>query len=140
MLLAMALPVVGLTVLAAVLRLSGTLPAVPVTGSFVARLGPLWSGLVPLALVILGLVGFALRERSAGYAFSAGLVLELAVTLGYTLARVDGEDALRRGLLCHAPAIGDHHRRGVGRRLAGGAAMGGRVGAKLRVGQSETRC
>ena len=80
-----ALPVVGLTVLAAMVRLGGTLPAdrVPEPSSPTSgRSGPAscrccWSSL--------GLVGFALRERSAGYAFSAGLVLELAVTLGYTL-------------------------------------------------------
>ena len=80
-----ALPVVGLTVLAVMIRLGGTLPGGPLASSRFAQLGPIVSGLIPLALVILGLVGFALRERSAGYAFSAGLVLELAVTLGYTL-------------------------------------------------------
>ncbi len=80
-----ALPVVGLTVLAATVRLGGTLPGGPLPETFFANLGPLRSSLVPLLLVTLGLVGFALRERSAGYAFSAGLVLELAVTLGYTL-------------------------------------------------------
>ena len=85
-----ALPVVGLTVLAAGLRLAGWLPAGPAAGTFFANLGPLWSGLVPLLLVIAGLVGFAVRERSAGYAFSAGLVLELAVTLGYALATMTG--------------------------------------------------
>ena len=40
---------------------------------------------MPLALVIGALVGYALRERSSGYAFSAGLVLEMAVVLGYAL-------------------------------------------------------
>ena len=37
------------------------------------------------SLVIGALVGHALRERSSGYAFSAGLVLEMAVMLGYAL-------------------------------------------------------
>ena len=40
---------------------------------------------MPLVLVIGALVGYALRERSSGYAFSAGLVLEMAVVLGYAL-------------------------------------------------------
>ena len=35
--------------------------------------------------MIAALVGYALRERSSGYAFSAGLVLEMAVMLGYAL-------------------------------------------------------
>ncbi len=93
-----ALPVVALTVLAAGLRLAGWLPAGPARGTFFANLGPLWSGLVPLLLVIGGLVGFAVRERSAGYAFSAGLVLELAVTLGYALATMTG-------LMARPPAV-----------------------------------
>jgi hypothetical protein len=37
----------------------------------------------PLILISLGLVGHALRERSAGYAFSAGLIVNLTVTIGY---------------------------------------------------------
>ena len=43
---------------------------------------------MPLALVIVGLVGYALRETSAGYAFSAGLVAEMTVILGYALSVV----------------------------------------------------
>ena len=45
----------------------------------------MWSHLAPMAPVIAALVGHALRERSSGYAFSAGLVLEMAVGLGYAL-------------------------------------------------------
>jgi hypothetical protein len=80
-----AVPVVLLTVLAALLRLGGTVPVPPPAGSFFALIGPNLSYLVPLALVTAGLVGLALRERSAGYAFSAGLVVELGVVLGYAL-------------------------------------------------------
>ena len=40
---------------------------------------------MPLALVMLGLIGHALRESSAGYAYGAGLVAEMAVILGYAL-------------------------------------------------------
>lgn len=80
-----ALPVLVVTVQAASLQLSGTSPAGPLAGTFFDRLGPAVSYLVPLGLVTLGLVGHAVRERSAGYAFSAGLVVELMVTLGYAL-------------------------------------------------------
>ena len=62
-----------------------SVPGGPVAKTFFETLGPTWSYLVPLALVIGALVGYALRERSSGYAFSAGLVLEMAVVLGYAL-------------------------------------------------------
>ncbi len=81
----MAAPVLLITVCAASLQLGGTKPLGPTAPSFFANLGPSWSYLVPLALVMISLVGFAIRERSSGHAFSAGLVLELAVTLGYAL-------------------------------------------------------
>jgi hypothetical protein len=80
-----AAPVLLITVSAAMLQLGGTAPCGPAASSFFANIGPTWSYLVPLALVIVALVGHALRERLSGYAFSAGLVLELAVTLGYSL-------------------------------------------------------
>ena len=81
----MLLPVLAITVLAAALQIGGTAPAGPLANAFFQKMGPIWSYLVPLALLIAGLVGYALRERSTGYAFSAGLVLELAVMLGYAL-------------------------------------------------------
>ena len=84
-LITMAAPVLLITVAAALLQLGGTSPRGPAAPSFFANLGPTWSYLVPLVLVMAALVGHALRERSSGYAFSAGLVLELAVTLGYSL-------------------------------------------------------
>ncbi len=84
-LIAMAAPVLLITICAAVLQLSGTAPRGPAAGSFFANVGPTWSYLVPLVLVIASLVGHALQERSSAYAFAAGLVLELAVVLGYSL-------------------------------------------------------
>jgi len=84
-----AAPVVLLTLAAALLQLTGTLPGGPVKGSFFDRIGPEASYLVPLLLVTAGLVGFALREASAGFAFSAGLVAEMIVTLGYALGVVN---------------------------------------------------
>ena len=81
----MAAPVLLLTVSAAMLQLTGTSSFGPAPGSIFANLGPTWNYLVPLVLVMAALVGHAVRERSSAYAFSAGLVLELAVTLGYAL-------------------------------------------------------
>ena len=81
----MALPVVGLTLLAAGTQLLCPQGNGPVAGTFFARLGATWSYLVPLLLLIGTLVGTAIRERSAAYAFAAGLVLEMAVVLGYAL-------------------------------------------------------
>jgi hypothetical protein len=81
----MALPVLALTVMAALLQIDAAAPAGPLAKTFFATLGPTWSYLVPLLLVMGAFVGHALRERSSGYAFSAGLVLEMAVVLGYAL-------------------------------------------------------
>ena len=79
------LPVVGLTIFAAAAQISGVRPAGPRADTFFAQLGPTWSYVIPLALLMIGLIGYAIRERSAAHAFSAGLVLELMVTLGYAL-------------------------------------------------------
>lgn len=79
-----ALPVLGLTILAALVQLTGTKPPGPSAGWF-AGLGATVSYLVPLVLVIATLVGFALRESRAGFAFAAGLVVQLTVVLGYFL-------------------------------------------------------
>ncbi|HYW78585.1 MAG TPA: hypothetical protein VE890_03375, partial [Thermoguttaceae bacterium] len=81
-----ATPVLVLTVMAAMLQLLGTQPVQPVVDTFFDRIGPNLSYVVPLVLVMVGLVGHAVRERSAAYAFSAGLVAELIVTFGYALS------------------------------------------------------
>ncbi|MBN1591389.1 MAG: hypothetical protein JW888_17890, partial [Pirellulales bacterium] len=88
-----AVPIVGLTALAAVLQISRTPPGGPAPGSFFAEIGPDWSLLAPPVLVVVVLVGYALRERSAVHAFAAGAVVELAVALGYLL-QVDGVDVV----------------------------------------------
>ncbi len=85
-----ALPVLGLTLAAATLRLTGILPGGPAAETLFDRLGPNLSYLVPLAVVMTGLIGHALRERSAGFAFSAGLVAQMIVVLGYALSVVTG--------------------------------------------------
>jgi len=81
----MVMPVIGITVNAALLQIGGSTAGGPLAKTFFEVLGPTRSYLVPLSLVIGALVGYALRERSSGYAFSAGLVLEMAVVLGYAL-------------------------------------------------------
>jgi len=78
-------PVLGLTLLAALLQLTGTSPSGPQTGTLFDRLGPNISYIVPLLLVMLAMVGHAIRERSGGYAFAGGLVAEIIVILGYAL-------------------------------------------------------
>ncbi len=83
-----ALPVLALTVVAAAYQFGGITPGGPAANTLFDRLGTNVSYLVPLALVVLAMVGHAIRESSAGYAFSAGLVAELAVTLGYALSVV----------------------------------------------------
>lgn len=81
----LALPVLGLTVLAALLNLSGAAARGPLAGTFFGEIEPTVSYLIPLLLIVVSLVGFALRESSAGYAFSAGLVVMLTVVLGFLL-------------------------------------------------------
>lgn len=78
-------PALALTVFAALLQFEGTLPSGPGADSLFANVGPVVSYLMPLVLIAMVWVGHALRERSAGYAFAAGWVLQLAVVLGYPM-------------------------------------------------------
>ncbi|MGD0381948.1 MAG: hypothetical protein ABSA77_00405 [Thermoguttaceae bacterium] len=80
-----ALPVLLLTLQAAVIQLNGYTLQGPAAGTFFDKIGPNYSYLVPLVLVMFGLIGHGLRESSAGYTFGAGLVAEMAVILGYAL-------------------------------------------------------
>jgi hypothetical protein len=88
-------PVIVLTFLAAVLQIASVTPGGPAVGSFFDHFSPNLSYLIPLVLIILGLVGHALRESSAGYAFSAGLVVEMAAVLGYALSVATDPDPTR---------------------------------------------
>ncbi len=92
---ATAFPVLLLTLAAAFLQLGGVSPGGPVRGSFFETIGPELSYLVPLVVVLGCLVGFALREVSAGYAFSAGLVAKMTVVLGYLLSVTTSARAVR---------------------------------------------
>jgi hypothetical protein len=83
-----AVPSVLLTVIAALAQVSAVQPAGPDTDSIFARMGWMASNVIPLLLVVLGLVGHGLRERSAGYTFAAGCVLNLAVAGGYAMSVV----------------------------------------------------
>ncbi len=86
-------PVLCMTFQIAMLAAGGIAPS-PVVDSFFGRIGMLNVNLLPLALVALALVGTALRERSAVYAFGAGLVLDAALMGGYALAVVLGGRSL----------------------------------------------
>jgi hypothetical protein len=84
------LPVLALTI-SSFLALSGALsggspPALPGAQSVFGRVGPQVNYCLPLAALSAGLVGHALRERSAAYGFAAGLVVNLIVTLGNLLS------------------------------------------------------
>jgi hypothetical protein len=81
-------PVLALTTAVAVMGFEGHTPSGPVAGSFFAQLGWTASNITPLVIIVGALVGHSLRERSPGYAFAAGLLLDVAVMGGYALAIV----------------------------------------------------
>jgi hypothetical protein len=85
-----AVPVLLLTASVAALGFSGVTPAGPAAGSFFAHIGWVAATVTPMALVSLGLVGHAVRERSPGYAFAAGLVANVTLMGGYALQVVSG--------------------------------------------------
>jgi hypothetical protein len=87
-------PVLILTAVVAALGFSGLAPSGPVPGSFFQQMGWTAASVVPLVLVCVGLVGHALRERSPGYAFGAGLVADVSLVGGYALAVVTSGGAL----------------------------------------------
>ena len=57
----------------------------PDPSSLFVRMGSASSHAVPLVTLALVLVGYALRERSAAFAFAGGLTFNLAITAGYLL-------------------------------------------------------
>jgi len=81
-----ALPVIALSLYAAVLILDGTPPLGPAHACFFGRIGSTLSYLIPLAVVTLVFVQNAVRERSAGWALASSGVINLAVTLAYALS------------------------------------------------------
>lgn len=73
-------PVLVLTCLAVVTGFSGP-TAGPDAASFFARIGGAASDVLPVVLLGGGLLGYALRDRLPGYAFAAGLCVNLAASL-----------------------------------------------------------
>ncbi len=57
----------------------------PEPGTFFHRIGLAASYALPVALMAATLVGYAVRERSARFAFAAGLLFNVAATAGYLL-------------------------------------------------------
>ena len=64
-------------------------PNAPGAESFFGRIGPIANHMVPLALAAVVLAGHALRERSADFAFGAGLIVNLAATLAWGMGIVN---------------------------------------------------
>ncbi len=86
--------VLVLTTHVAMLGLSGQSPTGPAADSIFGRMGWTASMTVPLAMIVVGLVLTAWRERSAGYAFAGGLVWVGTVAGGYALGVVTGGGTL----------------------------------------------
>jgi hypothetical protein len=84
-------PLLVLSIVAASLVCAGTPPTRPDLSSVFGQVGSLASLLIPLAIATVALVGHAVRERSAGYAFTAGLVVLGMVSGGYAVGTLRGE-------------------------------------------------
>jgi hypothetical protein len=65
-------------------------------GSVFARIGPVAAYAIPLLIVTVTLVGQAIREKSADYQFSAGFLINLAVTGGYMVAVALGDQGFHQ--------------------------------------------
>ena len=83
-------PLVAATGFAVSLALAGNPVVGPEPGSLLGRAGNAGSYVPPVLLLSLTLLGYAIRERSSGFAFAAALVLNVAVTMGYLMAGVAG--------------------------------------------------
>ncbi|MFI5378795.1 MAG: hypothetical protein ACHRHE_05835 [Tepidisphaerales bacterium] len=78
-------PILALTIYPAQLSLSGTPFVGPAHSTAFAHLGNAANYLIPLAVAVAVLLAHAMRDRSAGTALVAALVLNLAISLGYAL-------------------------------------------------------
>ena len=79
-----ALPACLLTAFAVFLTATGQGLAGP-QGTLIARLPSSVSYLIPVLAIVAGFVGFALRERSAPFAFTGGLLSAISVFAGYAM-------------------------------------------------------
>ena len=115
----MVLPVLAITVLAALLQIGGAAPGGPRCQDVLRRpSGRRGRILCRWHSVIGALVGYALRERSSGYAFSAGPGAGDGRRAGLCAAHHVGRAALRRDILRHADPTLCHHGRRLGHRVA----------------------
>ena len=83
-------PLVAVTGFAVSLALAGNPVVGPEPGSLLGRAGNAGSYVPPVLLLALTLLGYAIRERSSGFALAAALVLNIAATMGYLMAGVAG--------------------------------------------------
>jgi hypothetical protein len=91
------LPVLALTVWLVMWQLAGHRLPQPLADTFFDQVGIIPRDLVPLGVIALGLVGHALRECSAAFAFAAGLLVNLCGVGGYALARLLTNPPWREG-------------------------------------------
>lgn len=70
-------------------------------GGIFYALGDTLSYSIPLVLAALALIAFAVRERLVTYAFSAGLLFNLTVTIVYLLSVVSAHGNMDRMVLAH---------------------------------------
>ena len=73
----------------------------PEPESLLGRLGNAGSYVPPVLLLAGTLLGYAIRERSSGFAFAAALVLNIAATMGYLMAGVGGRLSFDAELWVH---------------------------------------
>ena len=98
-------PITLLTVYPMIAALVGATLVGPNGACFFGRVGPTVSSVVPLALAAAALVGHAVRQRSAPYAFGAGLFLNLAATLGWLMSAVPPGEPIGSVELIHLAQV-----------------------------------
>ncbi len=85
-----ALPLLAVTVYGVGTSLIGNAVVGPEPTSLFARIGNGGSYVPPIVLLAIALIGYAVRERSEGFALAGGLFLNLAATIAFMLAAVGG--------------------------------------------------
>lgn len=76
-------PLVAISLYITATALLGNPVLGPGPGTFLFRIGPVFNYGAPVALLALVLSAYAVRERSPGFAFSAGLLANLVATIAY---------------------------------------------------------
>jgi hypothetical protein len=92
------LPIIVLTILPVLLAITGSPVQTPISGVFAFLDNDLSYG-VPLVLLALVLIGYALRERMPEFAQYAGACLNATVTLAFLLAVVSAHGAMDRTVI-----------------------------------------